>query len=382
MKKFLLGTTAIVAAGMIVAAPSAQAAEKLKVSVGGYMEQWFGYVSADDDTAGSDFSGFDQKSDAEIHFVGMTKLDNGIEVGINVQLEANSNTGDQIDESYAIIKGAFGEINFGSENSAMYKMHYAPSDFGIGMNSGDQVDWVNPQSIGTAGYFRGTYGSTYIEPARANDSEKLTYYTPRIEGFQLGLSYAPDEGQDSNVQPNRDAVRSDSVMVGLNFSREFSGFGVNLSAGFGTATGKVTDSAATTVDESQQPTAFNIGAVFTYGGFEVGLAYAAADEQDNVSGGTSGEAMNLGASYSSGPWGVSVGYFHGEKDGQGIENVNLTGQGEQDTFMLSAKYALGPGVTAAGTIGYTQFKSDNVALSAAAKKVDGTYVVVGLRLSF
>ena len=42
MKKVLLGTTAIVAAGMIASAPSAIAAEKLKLGVGGYMEQWFG----------------------------------------------------------------------------------------------------------------------------------------------------------------------------------------------------------------------------------------------------------------------------------------------------------------------------------------------------
>ena len=50
MKKILLGTTAIVAAGMI-AAPSVDAAEKLKVSVGGYMEQWFGYTTTDDQSA-------------------------------------------------------------------------------------------------------------------------------------------------------------------------------------------------------------------------------------------------------------------------------------------------------------------------------------------
>jgi hypothetical protein len=63
MKKILLGTTAIVAAGMIAAAPSAIAAEKIKLSVGGYMEQWFGYTNADDGGEGAvdqDFTGFDQ----------------------------------------------------------------------------------------------------------------------------------------------------------------------------------------------------------------------------------------------------------------------------------------------------------------------------------
>ena len=84
---------------MLTAAP-AMAAEKIKISVGGYMEQWFGYVSSDDDTSGNDFSGVDIKSDAEIHFKGSTTLDNGIEFGVNVQLEGNGNAGDQIDESY------------------------------------------------------------------------------------------------------------------------------------------------------------------------------------------------------------------------------------------------------------------------------------------
>ena len=59
-----------------------------------------------------------------------------------MQLEGNGG-GDTIDESYLIVKGGFGEINLGSENSAMYKMHYGAKDMGIGFNSGDQSAWVN-----------------------------------------------------------------------------------------------------------------------------------------------------------------------------------------------------------------------------------------------
>ena len=144
MKKILLGSTAIVAAGMIVSAPvmAAAHAEKMKLSVGGYMEQWVGFTSGDNGV-NQDYSGFDIKSDAEIHFKGSTKLDNGMTIGVNVQLEASQN-GDQIDESYMIVKGSFGEINIGDENSAMYKMHYAPSDYGIGINSGDVTAWNQP----------------------------------------------------------------------------------------------------------------------------------------------------------------------------------------------------------------------------------------------
>ena len=376
MKKVLLGTTAIVAAGMIASAPSAIAAEKLKVGVGGYMEQWFGYV-ANDDSSTEDFSGFDVKSDAEVNFKGSTTLDNGISIGVNVQLEANSNPGDQIDESYMIIKGGFGEINIGSENSAQYKMHYAPSEFGIGINSGDQTGWVSTttaasgSSISEGGYFRAPFGSTFIEPLRANDSEKLTYYTPRIEGFQLGLSYSPNTAQDSNGGVNRDANNTDLVMAGANFNRTFGSTNFRASLGYGTVLDEVDGSGDT-------PTSFNAGIGLGMGGFGIGASYSNYDDH----GGNDGDGMNLGANYSSGPWGVSLSYFRGTKDGTTTAGV-LSGDGEQDTFFLSAKYALGPGVTAAGTVGHTTFKSDDTGLVGDdAAEVEATYVVVGLKVSF
>jgi outer membrane protein OmpU len=376
MKKVLLGTTAIVAAGMIASAPSAFAAEKIKLNVGGYMEQWFGYVNQDDGAA-QDFSGFDIKSDSEVLFHGSTTLDNGISVGVNVQLEANSNSFDQIDESYLIVKGGFGEINLGSENSAMYKMHYAPAEFGIGINSGDQTGWVSPttnaagSSITEGGYFRAPYGSTYIEPIRANDSEKLTYYTPRVEGFQLGMSYAPETPQDNISQPNRDTANTDLVMAGLNFNRSFGSTSVRASLGYGT----VLDGVAGT---NTEPSAFNAGFGLGFGGFGIGVSYASYDD----SGTNDGSGLNAGVGYSTGPWGVSLGYFHGERDGVTTAGT-LSGDAEQDTFQLSAKYALGPGVTASGSIAHSKFKSDDTGLVGSdSAEIEATYAVVGLRVSF
>lgn len=376
MKKVLLGTTAIVAAGMIASAPSAIAAEKIKLSVGGYMEQWFGYVN-NDDAAGQDFSGLDVKSDSEIHFKGMTTLDNGISVGVNVQLEANSNAGDQIDESYLIVKGAFGEINLGSENSAMYKMHYAPAEFGISINSSDVTAWTSTTTnagggqVSEGGFFRAPFGSTYIEPLRANDSEKLTYYTPRIEGFQLGVSYSPDTAQDANGTPNRDAANTDLMMAGLNFNRSFGSTNVRASLGYGTVLDGVAGS-------NTEASAFNAGLGLAFGGLGMGISYASYDD----SGANDGSGLNAGINYSSGPWGVSLSYFHGDKDGSTTGGV-LSGQGDHDTFMLSAKYALGPGITANGSIAHSTFKSDDTAVvGTESAEVDATYVVVGMRLSF
>lgn len=368
MKKVLLGTTAIVAAGMIASSP-ASAAEKISAKVGGYMEQWVGYATVDQSGSTRDLDGFDIKSDSEIFFTGSTTLDNGIEFGVNVQLEANTNTGDQIDESYMIIKGSFGEINLGSENSAMYKMHYSPTDYGISINSGDQIDWagVSGSGISTSGYFRNPYGSTYAEPGAANDSEKITYYTPRFGGFQVGVSYSPDGNQDSNTSPDRNAAATDMVAVGANFKGDFAGASVGISGGYG----KFMNSAS---GSSNEPEAWNVGANIGVGGFSFGASYAKANDNTN---GNNGDGYNIGVAYSTGPLGVSLTYFDGERDGTTTAGVT-TGHAEQKTVHLSANYTLGPGVTAAATLGHANFDSNDTGVN----EIEATYFVTGIKLSF
>ena len=374
MKKILLGSTAIVAAGMIAAVPSADAASKMKLGVGGYMEQWFGFTSGDDGVA-QDYSGFDIKSDPEIFFKGSTKLDNGITVGVNVQLEATQN-GDQIDEQYMFVKGSFGQIIIGDENSAMYKMHYAPSDFGIGMNSGDVTVWNKPvkdaegDSINMGSHYRSPFGATYIEPDAVNDSAKISYFTPRVSGFQLGLSYGPDGNQDSNGLPNRDAANTDYIMVGANFKQKMGGMSVGISGGYGT----VTDAAAGGVE----PEATSFGIKLGMGGVSAGVSYANFSDH----GEKDQEGINAGVAYSSGPMGVSIAYFHGEKDGNNGNAATLNNQAERDVIHLSAKYAMGPGVTLAGTLGHAVYSSDDADLDNSVNESAATYVVMGLKVGF
>jgi len=374
MKKILLGSTAIVAAGMIASVPSADAASKMKLGVGGYMEQWFGFTSGDDGVA-QDYSGFSTVSDGEIHFKGSTKLDNGITVGVNVQLEAQQG-GDQIDEQYMTVSGGFGQIIIGDENSAMYKMHYAPSDFGIGTNSGDVTSWNKPvsdaegDSIAMGGHYRAPFGATYIEPNAVNDSAKISYFTPRVSGFQLGLSYAPDGSQDNNGLPNRDTTNTDYIMVGANFVQKMGGMSVGISGGYGT----VTDAAAGGVE----PEATSFGIKMGMGGVSAGVSYANYSDHGNAD----AEGINAGIAYSSGPMGVSVNYYHGEKDGNNGDAATLDGQAERDVIHLSAKYAMGPGVTLAGTLGHAVYSSDDADIDNSVDESASTYVVMGLKVGF
>jgi hypothetical protein len=374
MKKILLGSTAIVAAGMIASVPSADAASKMKLGVGGYMEQWFGFTSGDD-AIGQDYSGFSTVSDGEIHFKGSTTLDNGLKIGVNVQLEAQQG-GDQIDEQYMTVSGEFGQIIIGDENSAMYKMHYAPSDFGIGMNSGDNTAWNKPvsdaegDSINMGSHYRSPFGATYIEPDAVNDSAKISYFTPRKMGFQLGVSYAPDANQDSNGLPNRDAANTDYIMVGLNFKQKMGAMSVGISGGYGT----VTDAAV----GSDEPEATSFGIKLGMGGASAGVSYANFSDHGNKD----QEGINAGVAYSQGKMGVSLAYYHGEKDGNNGSATTLDGQAERDVIHLSGKYALGPGVTLAGTLGHAVYSSDDADIDNSVNESASTYVVMGLKVGF
>ncbi|MGF1641669.1 MAG: porin, partial [Rhodospirillales bacterium] len=103
MKHFLYGTTALATAGLIAGvAGNAAAAERIKVGIAGYHQQFMVYTDQDYENnavsgARQSTNDFDQKHNSEICFIGETTLDNGITFGINVQLEANT-SGDQIDE--------------------------------------------------------------------------------------------------------------------------------------------------------------------------------------------------------------------------------------------------------------------------------------------
>ena len=355
MKNRLLTSTALVAAGLLTA-PAAQAEDPIQLSVGGFMEQYFGYGSSDID----DRDHFDQKSDSEIIFSGSTTLDNGIQFGVNVQLEGNS-SGDQIDESFAFIEGDFGRILMGSENTAGYLMTVAAPNVGIGINTGDQADWVPISS--DAGFTRAPLGATFVENAGVNDANRLTYFTPTFSGLQGGISYTPDAAEDDNTQPSENAAFHDGIDVGVKFRDIIAGFDIRAFARYGIASN---DSAG-----GDDPSVMSTGMSLGYAGVTVGGSYANQDE----AGVNEGQAFDIGISYETGPWGVSATYFQGEAEG----DITASGDEEVSTLELAASYALGPGIKVIGSVGYNEFDDDN---DGSDDSNDGYWVVSGIQLSF
>ncbi len=356
MKKVLLGTSALALAGAF-ASPAASAEWNMRV--GGYMEQHIAFATSDANFAG-EFDGIDSKQDAEIHFVPSITLDNGIQFGANVQLEALTNS-DQIDEAYMFIKGSFGEVLLGSENSAGYKMTYgAPDVTFMNVNSGSLTSFI-PFSGGGAGsdIFRGVLGSTYLENARNNDAQRFTYFTPRFSGFQVGVSYARDGNQDSNGQVDTDSELHDLFDVGANYVQSFGDFNIALSGRYGWA-----DMPGT----SDNPTVWSVGLNLGMAGFTIGGSYG---EQDDA-GAMDGEVFDLGVSYKTGPWGVSATYIRGESvdnDGPGDE--------ELEQFIAGVTYAVAKGVKVQAFGAWVDFEEDDNT-----NNVDGFVLGTGVKISF
>ncbi|MEL6310757.1 MAG: porin [Pseudomonadota bacterium] len=381
MKKVLLSTSAIALAGAFVG--NANAAE-WNVRVGGYSEQFLAYADSDvDNISGEEFGGVDNKSDTEIHFKPSITLDNGIRIGADVQLEGNT-SGDTIDESFIFIRGSFGEVLLGSENSAGYKMTFAAPDVTfLGVNSGSTTAFI-PYS-GTAGnansgtvnvgddVFRRTLGSTFVENLGNNDAQRFTYFSPRLAGVQLGFSYARDGLEDNNAQLDTNGIVDNFVDFGANYVNSFGDFDVAVSGRWGIAFNPNGDN----------PQVYSVGANLGFAGFTVGGSFA---EQNN--GGTDdGQAYDAGVSYETGPWGFSFTYFKGEN----VDDENATnpfGNDEELTqYLIGVKYKLAKGVDVSAFGAYVDFEEDNGdaaggVASSAGDDVDGFIIGTGIKISF
>ena len=421
MKMVLLGTSAIALAGAF--ATSANAVE-WDVRVGGYFETYAAYAASDVDGIDGDWDGIDNKTDSEIHFVPAITLDNGIKFGADVQLEGNTG-GDQIDESFLFVEGAFGRALFGSENSAGYLMTYAAPDVTfLNINSGSltkfipfagDVDYIDDDDdffdedaleVGDD-IFRGTLGSTFLENDLNNDVNRFTYFTPRFAGFQVGLSYARDGLQDDQSQINLDANDPEELEnifdVGANYVNSFGGIDVAASGRWGIANNEIggdifgddlidfdDDGDIDEEDEDflqgeDNPQVWGAGLNLGYAGVTVGGSFA---EQNNA-GEEDGQAWDAGIAYETGPWGFSFTYLNGENVDDENE-FNPLGNDEQlQQYLLGVNYTLARGVALNGFGAYADFDEEvgdagggDGSFNEGGDDVDGWVVGTGIKISW
>jgi len=384
----LLATSALVAAGLwgMTEAASAQAkVAPITAVVGGYHQQSFGFTSNKKNVVGlpANPNGSLNYSDSEIWFGGRTTLSNGITVGFDVQLEGNTPGGaggpatDVIDESYLFLDGAFGRVVIGSENTADYLMHYSIPGAGVayGANESQVGDFIlRPTAVTTlntlsSGRTAGG-GGTAMTWGTGNDQQRVTYFTPRMAGFQVGVSFTPNvDKEDTSTLTDKNAQRANAMHGAINYVNNLGGVQLNASAGMSYYPS--IDGAAANTVKGTDIKDYAIGAQVGASGIMVGGGYRKVDIDGAAE---NGDAMGIGASYTSGPLSVGLSYLTSKVDGGAA-----AGNDKYKQILFSAAYSIGPGVDLIGALFNAKYEDEG---GAVANENSGTGGAVGIHLRF
>ena len=384
MKKILVASTALIAAGMFVAG-SASASEKIKLNLGGYSKWWVVGAWQDskfaeainDGTAGQGSSNnVDVQGENEVWFGGSTTLDNGLTVGVDMQLRTggrtDSNTAygtsDVIDESYVWVQGGFGKVIVGTENNGTYLLHVTAPDAAGNWNEGGVM--MGNQAIARPTNVTTLSGGNTTAILTDGDADKITYVAPAFYGLTLGGSYVPNTSEDNQNSFNSGSTTSEATEiygVGALYNNTFGGVGVKVSAGWVTYDGGQTLSGGNEV-------AF--GTQLSYAGFTLGGSYR--NESQNAANGArsaaSGYGWDVGLQYATGPYAVSLAYFDSKVSGS-----SAVGEDEITAYQLSGKYNMGAGVDVLASLGHIEYSDEG---SLAADNNEGWTVMTGLSLQF
>ena len=357
MKKFLIGTTALIGAAMIAGAAQA---EDPKVMVGGVIDFQAGFADQDLDDNQADF-GF--RNDTEISFSVHGKADNGLGYGAVIDLEADV-TEDDNDEglnasnTYVFLDGSFGRFELGSTAGSAETLSVEADNIARG-TGGIDGDWVYFANATGAGFVStpGLYAEHGSVQEFGNEStfnaNKINYYSPRFSGFQLGVSYTPDLENRGQLVDRLENGFGDVFEGGINYEGQWD------QVGFAAAVTGITGDNENGGDDLE---GWNAGlATNLYG---VNLAGSYGDWGDTL--GLDADYYTLGAGYDFGPFGASVTWLDSE-----------AGTNEFNNLVIGADYSLAPGLTP--YIEYSAFDADG---GAGAASNDGSVVILGTELAF
>ena len=408
MKKLLVGSAAI-ALGLALVSP-AQAADGVKLGIGGYFKGYMAWVDQDEATD-TDVRSIDILRDTEVHFTGETTLDNGLTVGAHTELANDLGDGFEVDESYAYFSGGWGRVNFGAEDGAAYLLQVAAPSADSNYDGLRQYvqpfNYFDGESLGVSGILNTVGNNTTVfgtpAPASSNADElfnfdydqdvtgsadKITYLTPVFSGFQGGASYTPKVSSDSrgldgvNLD-DQSGEYSDAWDVALRYSGQFTGWGLTAGAGYSNASLESDTSLFFDVDgdgtidagdgdfsigDLDDRKAWNAGASVNVSAFNVGAAYMHDDL--SVEGDFSQKTWVVGGDYTTGPFKLGVSYFD--------QNQELgTGNDELETarYTGGVTYTYGPGMTFRGSVSQINHEVGS-------EDVDGTSVLLGTQIDF
>lgn len=369
MRACAVATAALIGIGLNTT--GVQAADKVTLEMSG-SSRWFTIGSWNNATyakaTGQSFNKVDVKGQADIIFSGFTKLDNGLEVGIETALLSGANTGiggddeqNLVDMAYLYIDSGYGKLHLGVLQNGTYLIHVqAPEAIGQWNDGGLLTDNQIIQTPDTIGINGNQLNSTAILPGQSGAfNESVTYITPTFYGLTAVASYTPNDIKNVRGPVNLKTTMHDFFGAGLNYTDSFDGFGVKASAAWARASiGPEWGIVAFT--PGQYVNFYNAGLNLSYGGFTLGgsLRWNNHNEKghglaDQLS--LDGHAWDAGLVYGGDVWTAGVSLYKSRVTGHSYRNG---GKKEEITFIqTSASYTLGPGVSLQGLVGYGDYKA-------------------------
>ncbi len=273
-------------------------------------------------------------------------------------------------EAYVVIRDTLGSVTVGKESGAGHRMTVGNSSiwaagFGSSNRAGARRDWNLDRSAGSA--------SGLGPPSGEVVHDRISYYTPRFEGFQLGLSYVPGlDRERMRSASSAGATHHDGFALGARFDRRFDRFGIGVAAGYETAEAS---------DNVMMPDldTWTVAARFEFGGLRVSGEFKKTNDlrEDAKPLATSGrdEAWDFGARYLWGRNDVSLAYAHGA----GLAVTAMPNDDELDAATLSYARTLGRGVKWSVNLYWANVAGEDFGKS---DDNDGMALTTGLRLNF
>lgn len=280
---------------------------------------------------------FDIMGDAEIYFQGSTALENGLKIGVMVQIKAGTEE-KTFDESYLFAQGSFGQAQIGNVKNVNYQMAVTAPTVSL---MGVQESSYN--RFGLFGLLGKSAEATY---ATWDDiSTKLNYISPTASGLTVGLSLMPSNksgGGDNSVLVGNAVFQYGFSIAGLYEKRLNDDWLIIAGAGY--AHYKPRDSFAGTHKPIRD---FSAGIRAEYKNFSFGGSfkrelspYNTASADGNFSN-AQGRVWDAGVSYDNNLYGVSLTYTGAQTRDTALDSRKNT----SDLIVAATKYRLGAGVS-------------------------------------
>ena len=342
ISKKLLASTALVSVSL-VGAP-AFASDPLTVTVSGGIVTGFYFVDADDVYSTDDTKVAISARSLEIN--GEGTLDNGMVAGASLVLEmgddegASANQGDEVtfQEAFAYLEGGFGRVEIGGTDGAAFKMHYTSPWFVPG-NGVDSPNIFNSNALSsTSGTVAANSPSSYA--LITEDAPKISYFTPRLSGFQLGASYTPDAtvrdpfSNGFGVSPTAGAGIQEVFEIAANYAGEIGNVELGVDVYYVTGDGPAS---------APDPEEIGVGASLGFAGFTLGGAYKETEDLWLGVASTPGaeeQVWTVGLAYKTGPWTVGAAII----DSEWTTSASANTPWRTEMIQVGGGYSLGAGV--------------------------------------